>query len=119
MQGIQWRIGWTPLLPATALLVVGAPLGRAAFDRATILTKSSETGYLLYPRTRVCAPFKAEAAAAAAMRRYRVRPTRAANAVMPPASGQTLNAEFLTSRPTASNDPAPAPTSRDQMAQFR
>jgi hypothetical protein len=102
VQGIQCRIGWTPFLLATALLVLGAPLGRAAFDRATILTKSSETGYLLYPRTPVCAPPQAGVVAAAtgttAMRRYWVRPTRTANAVMPPALGQTLNPESLTSR---------------------
>jgi hypothetical protein len=66
----------------------------AAFNYATLLPKSSEAGYLLYPRTAVCAPVQAEgatpAAGAAATRRYWIRPVRAAKAVMPPALGQTL-----------------------------
>lgn len=111
MQGIQWRIGWTPFLLAIASLVLGAPLGRAAFDHATILTESSETGYLLYPRTPVCAPPQADPAVpiagTAATRRW-VHPARTAKAVMPPALGQTLSSESLTSWPTALNGPARA-----------
>jgi hypothetical protein len=47
------------------LVALGAPLGRAAFNHASALLKQSETGYLLYPRTGVCAPAQAESGAPA------------------------------------------------------
>jgi hypothetical protein len=117
MQTMPRRIGWTALSLTIASFALGAPLGWAAFNHATVLVKSSETGYLLYPRTAVCAPAQAGSAAPAAgtpaTRRYWIRPARTAKAVMPPALGQTLSSESLTSWPTALNGPAPAPMSRN------
>jgi hypothetical protein len=99
-----WReaIG-RPRLVLTSLLFA-APLATAAVvGAAKLLALSPESGYLLYPRSGVCASTRGAdepATGAAAVDRQApvFRPARnTAGAVMPPELGERLDAEWLES----------------------
>ena len=100
MQRRRWPRAWTNALIAIASLVVGAPLAMAAMGGVAMLIPSSpELGYLLYPRTSLCAPSRPRAEeATVAIRVHRsndFRPAHKADAVMPPDLGERLKAEQL------------------------
>lgn len=95
MQRPSPPIASAALLLAAALLAAGLPLARAALDRAAS-TGSSETGYLLYRRTGLCAAARPDAdkvpGVPAAKVRHSFRPALGADAVTPPGLGQSLRA---------------------------
>lgn len=104
MQCRRWRRAWTNALIAIASFVIGAPLAMAAMGGvAMLIPRSPELGYLLYPRSDLCAPSRAranEAAVAIRVRRSTVfRPVHTAGAVMPPGLGEHLSAERLEALP--------------------
>lgn len=103
MQRRRWPRAWTDALIAVALLIIGAPLAMAAMNGVSILIpRSPEPGYLLYPRSNLCAPSRPraeEAAVAINVRRSVFRPVHKADAVIPPGLGERLNAEQLEALP--------------------
>lgn len=106
MQSRRWPIAGTKALVAMALLAAGAPLAMAAVAGfPTLFSRSHETGYLLYPHFGLCAPSRTNVADAAASTRRSAppfRPTRTADAVMPPGLGQSLGPQWLGPGSTAS-----------------
>ncbi|RBP04647.1 hypothetical protein DFR50_13831 [Roseiarcus fermentans] len=94
---------WSIRLVAIASLAAGAPLAMAAMGGlAPLLPRSSEPGYLLYPRLGLCAPSVAgadEAAKFSPRRSAAFRPARTAGAVMPPGLGEHLSPERLKPTP--------------------
>jgi hypothetical protein len=95
---------WTNALIAIVSLVIGTPLAMAAMNGVSIfIPRSPEPGYLLYPRSNLCAPSRPkfeEAAVAIRGRRSTVfRPVHQADAVIPPGLGERLNAEQLEALP--------------------
>lgn len=99
MQSRRWPIAGTNALVAMALLAAGAPLAMAAVGGfPALFSRSHETGYLLYPRLGLCGPSRTNASGAAASTRRShppFRPTRTADAVMPPDLGQSLGPQWL------------------------
>ena len=102
-------LGWTEtigprnLLLAVAALVLAASLATAAIvEAARFSPLSPERGYLLYPRSGVCASARGASNAATGTGGIRrsasvLRTVRSANATMPPELGQRLDAKWLES----------------------
>jgi hypothetical protein len=102
---MHWRspTAWTGALLLIASLAVGAPLAMGAVGRvATLLPRSAEPGYLLYPHQGLCAPSGPNETQDATPTKRRsappFRPTRTAHAVMPPELGEGLGAQWLEAR---------------------
>jgi hypothetical protein len=105
MQRRRLPRAWTDALIAIALLVIGTPLAMAAMNGVSMLIpRAPEPGYLLYPRSNLCAPRRPRAEeAAVAIRVHRSTVFRAApkaDAVMPPGLGERLNPEQLEALPS-------------------
>jgi hypothetical protein len=96
---------WTNAPIAIALLLIGTPLAMAAMNEVSMfITRSPEPGYLLYPRSNLCAPSRPKfEEAAVAIRGHRstvFRPVHKADAVIPPGLGERLNAQQLEALPS-------------------
>lgn len=105
MQRRRWPRAWTNALIVIASLVIGAPLAVAAMNGVSIwIPRSPEPGYLLYPRSNLCAPIRPKLEeAAVAIRVHRstvVRVVPSADAVIPPGLGDRLNPEQLEALPS-------------------
>jgi hypothetical protein len=100
MQGRRWPVTWVTGLLVVASLVVAAPLAMAAVESVgKLFVRSPEPGYLLYPRLGLCTPSRSNTSEAAAPGERRLprafRPTRTADAAMPPELGQSLSSRSL------------------------
>jgi hypothetical protein len=109
VQRRRWPRAWTNALIVIASLVIGAPLAMAAINGVSILIpRSPEPGYLLYPRSNLCAPSRPKLEeAAVAMRVHRstiFRPVHRADAVIPPGLGERLNPEQLEAFPSRASE---------------